>query len=134
MYIFTALVLRLNIINVSNFTSNFVKINIKIKKTQSCEKKTQHSLAIHIVCYATFSLTLSQSYFITFVFANLEINPYMYIKSKTNYPPHIIKQLPIIINKRSTNLYCNKDEFDKATPLFSNALKNSGYGNELEFN
>ena len=38
-----------------------------------------------------------------------------------------------MINKRLNDLSCNTDEFDKATPMYKNALISSGYDNKLIF-
>ena len=38
-----------------------------------------------------------------------------------------------MINKRLNDLSCNKDEFDKATPMYKNALKNNEHDNKLIF-
>ena len=60
-------------------------------------------------------------------------NEPLYINSKSNHPPSIIKQLPSIINKRLNDLSCNKEEFDKATPMYKKALISSGQDNKLKF-
>ena len=57
----------------------------------------------------------------------------LYINTRSNHPPSIIKQLPSMINKRLNDLSCNKDKFYKATPMYKNALKNSGHDNKLLF-
>ena len=41
-------------------------------------------------------------------------NKLSYINARSNHPPTIIKELPIMVNKRISDLSCNKDEFDKA--------------------
>ena len=60
-------------------------------------------------------------------------NKPLYINSKSNYPPTIIKQLPSLINKRLNDLSCNKEEFDKAKQSYSQALKASGYDGKLTY-
>ena len=60
-------------------------------------------------------------------------NESLYINSKSNHPPSIIKQLPSMINKRLNDLSCNKEEFDKATPMCKKALLSSGHDNKLKF-
>jgi hypothetical protein len=57
-----------------------------------------------------------------------------YIHKQSNHPPTIIKNLPASINKRLSTISCNKEEFDKAAPLYTDALAKSGYEYKLEFN
>ena len=57
----------------------------------------------------------------------------LYIHSQSNHPPTIIKNLPASINKRLSSISCNKVEFDKAAPLYQEALSKSGYKHKLEF-
>ena len=56
-----------------------------------------------------------------------------YIHSQSNHPPSIIKNLPDAINKRLSSISCNKVEFDKAAPLYQEALEKSNYEYKLEF-
>ena len=51
----------------------------------------------------------------------------IYIHSKSNHPPSIIKQLPSMTNKCISSLSCDKTEFNKAKIKYETALKNSGY-------
>ena len=60
-------------------------------------------------------------------------NEPLYINTKSNLLPSIIKQLPSMINKRLNDFSCNKDKFDKATPMYKNALKKNGHDNKLIF-
>ena len=41
-------------------------------------------------------------------------NAPLYIHSKSNHPPSVIKQLPSMTNKRISSLSCDKTEFNKA--------------------
>ena len=38
-----------------------------------------------------------------------------------------------MINKRLNDLSCNKEEFDKAKPMYKKALISSGHDNKLKF-
>ena len=60
-------------------------------------------------------------------------NTPLYIHSKSNHPPSIIKQLSSMINKRISSLSCYKTEFNKAKTTYETALKNSGYQATLKF-
>ena len=57
-----------------------------------------------------------------------------YINIKSNHPPNIIKQLPASINRRFCDNSCNEHEFNKAKPIYDDALKSSGYTEILDFN
>eukprot|EP00795_Rhopilema_esculentum_P006594 gene6594-biopygen8103 len=58
----------------------------------------------------------------------------LYINTKSNHPPNIIKHLPGAINRRITDISCNESEFNKAKPIYENALKASGYPDTLKYN
>ena len=45
------------------------------------------------------------------------------VNANSNHPPTILKQLSTMVNKRLSLLSINEDEFDKAKPLYENALK-----------
>ena len=60
-------------------------------------------------------------------------NAPLYIHSKSNHPPSIIKQLPSMTNKRISSLSCDETEFSKAKITYETALKNSGYQATLKF-
>ena len=57
----------------------------------------------------------------------------LYIHSQSNHPPMIIKNLPASINKRLSTISCNKEVFEKAAPIYQEALKKSGHDHILEF-
>ena len=57
-----------------------------------------------------------------------------YINITSNHPPNIIKQLPASINRRISDNSCNEHEFNKAKPIYDDALKSSGYTEMLSFN
>ena len=46
-----------------------------------------------------------------------------YIHSKSIHPPSITKQLPLMTNKRISNLSCNENEFSKDKSLCESTLK-----------
>ena len=60
-------------------------------------------------------------------------NTLLYINVKSNHPPSIIKELPKMINKRLSDLSCNKGEFDKAKPLYEKPLHESGYKTSMSY-
>ena len=61
-------------------------------------------------------------------------NQPLYINTKSNHPPNIIKQLPDSINRRISDISCNEDEFNKAKTIYDTALKSSGYTETLTHN
>ena len=60
-------------------------------------------------------------------------NTPLYIHSESNHPPSITKQLPLMTNRRISNLSCNENEFNKAKPIYESALKNSGFNYSMKF-
>ena len=58
----------------------------------------------------------------------------LYINNQSNHPPSIRKQLPEMINDRISKLSHNQDSFDQASPLYTEALKNSGYKASMKYN
>ena len=60
-------------------------------------------------------------------------NAPLYIHSKSNYPPSIIKELPSMTNKCTSSLSCDETGFNKAKITYETALKNSGYQAALKF-
>ncbi len=77
---------------------------------------------------------------VTFNLKNASYYPYkkpnnnpLYINTKSNHPPNIIKQLPAAINRRISDISCNETEFNKAKPIYEDALQSSGYNQPLTF-
>ena len=50
-------------------------------------------------------------------------NQPLYINTKSNHPPTIIRDLPNMINKRLSELSCNEKEYEKAKPLYDTATE-----------
>ena len=57
-----------------------------------------------------------------------------YINAFSNHPPTIIKQLSKMINKRISDISCNKEEFDKVKSVSESALKDSGHFSSMSYN
>ena len=57
----------------------------------------------------------------------------LYINKQSNHPPTVTKQLPASVSKRLNLLSCNKDMFDRASPEYNKALKDSGYSETVIF-
>ena len=56
-----------------------------------------------------------------------------HININSNHPPSIKKALPNTISNRLSELSCDLDNFKKAIPLYKNAIKQSGYKDNLIF-
>jgi hypothetical protein len=61
-------------------------------------------------------------------------NKPLYVHSESNHPPSIIRNIPISINKRLSNISSNEEVFKAATPPYQEALKESGYDYQLKYN
>ena len=60
-------------------------------------------------------------------------NTPLYIHSRSNHPPSMIKLLPSMTNKRISNLSSNEYEFKRAKTLYESALKSSGFNYSIKF-
>ena len=60
-------------------------------------------------------------------------NTPLYIHSKLNHSPSIIKQLLSLTSKRISSLSCDRIEFNTAKITYKTALRNSGYKATLKF-
>ena len=56
----------------------------------------------------------------------------MYINSKSNHPINIKQNLSKIVGKRMSLISSSKEEFYKATLDYNDALKRSGYQEEIK--
>ena len=56
-----------------------------------------------------------------------------YLNSSSNHPPSILKNIPIAVNKRLSELSSNKEIFDAAAPPYQEALKQSGFNFKLDY-
>ena len=54
-----------------------------------------------------------------------------YVHVKSNHPPTILKNIPEGINKRLSEISSDKECFNKAKPLYQDALNKSGYNYKL---
>ena len=60
-------------------------------------------------------------------------NKLSYINARSNHPPTIIKELPIMVNKRISDLSCDKDEFDKAKDVYELAFRENGHNATFKY-
>ena len=60
-------------------------------------------------------------------------NDPLYIDSRSNHPPNIIKQLPKSINDRLSALSSDEKSFKASAPLYENALSRTNHNIKLEY-
>ena len=77
---------------------------------------------------------------VTFNLSNGKYYPYrkpndkpLYINRLSNHPPPILRQLPAAISRRLTDISHDVDVFQEAAPLYNNALRESGYAENVEY-
>lgn len=77
---------------------------------------------------------------ITLDLKNATYKPYMkpnnnpiYVHRKSNHPQQILKNIPISINKRLSNISSDEEVFNNARAIYQTALKNSGYEHQLHY-
>ena len=57
----------------------------------------------------------------------------MYIHHDSNHPPHVKKQMVKMIGRRISDLSSNENIFNQSAPIYNQALKNSGFHEEIQF-
>ena len=57
----------------------------------------------------------------------------LYIHSQSNHPPSIIRNIPLAVNKRVSSISSNESVFEKAAPIYNEALRKSGYKTKLKY-
>ena len=60
-------------------------------------------------------------------------NTPLYINTKSNHPPSVIKAVPQGINRRLAAISSSETMFKKAIPVYQSALKASGFSNTLNY-
>ena len=56
-----------------------------------------------------------------------------YINCSSNHPKHVIDELPNMISQRISTLSSNRQTFNNEATTYNQALKNSGYKDEIQF-
>ena len=103
-----------------NITKTFQELGLKI--TIDCNLKITNFLDI------TLNLNNGQYY----PYRKPNDRP-VYIHKQSNHPPTIIKNLPASISRRISDISCDEETFKKASPVYEDALKASGYTESLIF-
>ena len=82
---------------------------------------------------------------VTFLDVSLDLSnecykPYMkpgdrplYVNSKSNHPPSILKNIPYAVNRRLSSISSSKEIFEAAAPIYQSELQRAGYNHKLEF-
>ena len=98
----------------------FVELSLKI------EIKTN----LKIVDFLDVTFNLTNGMYYPFKKPN---NTPTYINTKSNNPPTIITNLPASIGHRISDLSQNEEVFSKTKPYYQEALKSSGYNEEIVY-
>ena len=59
-------------------------------------------------------------------------NP-VFLNKRSNHPPVILRNLPSAIGKRISGLSADAETFTQAAPMYNNALRQSGFTEEVEY-
>ena len=57
----------------------------------------------------------------------------LHINVDSNYPPKIISYIPKMISNRISKISSSKQIFGRAAPYYNDALKDSGYNEQIKF-
>ena len=104
-----------------DFQSTFKKVGLEI--VVSCNMK--------VVNYLDVTLNLNNGSYKPYHKPNNEI---LYINKESNHPPSIIKQLPISIENRLSNLSSSEKVFKESASVYQEALNKCGYKHQLKYN
>ncbi|XP_033111305.1 uncharacterized protein LOC117112339 [Anneissia japonica] len=85
---------------------------------------------IHTTNFLDVTLSLQNGSFKPYSKPN---NQLLYINSKSNHPPFILKQIPASINRRISNISDSSESFHQAAPDYEQALQNSGFQHKMEY-
>ena len=116
--------------------SNASPREVELIKKDLCTIFRNHGLKITIeankktVNFLDVTLDLSNGKYMPYTKPN---NTPLYVHRKSNHPPRIIDNIPKSINNRLSEISCDEDSFNKATPLYQKALNDSGYTHNLRY-
>ena len=57
----------------------------------------------------------------------------LYVNNKSNHPPNILRNIPISINKRLSQISSDKNSFNNTSAEYKRAIDSSGYNHKLQF-
>ena len=83
-----------------------------------------------IVSFLDVTLDLTTNSFKPYVKPN---SPIMYVNSQSNHPPCILKNIPLSVNKRLSELSSSEEIFNDSVTKYKTALNKSGYSHKLKY-
>ena len=108
----------------------------ELMKKKICELFRSHGLQITIEA----NKQIVQFLDVEFDIRDGSFKPYLkqgdvplYVNAKSNHPPHILKNIPLSINKRLSSLSSNEAMFNSVSPAYQEALIKAGYNFELKY-
>lgn len=109
---------------------------IERRKKKIIQTFKKHKLDITVQT----NLKVVQYLDVEFDLANNTYKPYrkpnndpLYVNTKSNHPPSVLKQIPIGIGKRLSEISSSEEVFKAAVPQYEEALKNSGFNEKLVY-
>ena len=60
-------------------------------------------------------------------------NTPLFLNKKSNHPPIILQNLPSAIEKRVSSISADVEAFNQAAPMYNNALRKSGFSQEIKY-
>ena len=60
-------------------------------------------------------------------------NTPLYVHAKSNHPPPVLKNIPLAVNKRLSEISSSEEIFNNAAPAYQKSLKDSGYNHTLKY-
>ena len=104
-------------------------------KNKMCKIFKENGLNITVEC----NLDITDFLDVTFDLKSGTYCPYskqnneiLYIHKQSNYPPSIIKQIPLMISKRVSDISCDSDHFNKAAPDYNTAIKKIDFNENIK--
>ena len=109
-------------------TDNLRKKLFKIFKQESLDITVETNLKIADFLDVTLNLSTGKFY----PYRKPNDTP-LYVNKQSNHPPTIIKQLPLMVNKRISDISFDEEEFEKSKPMYQKALNDSGFKHQLKY-
>ena len=101
-----------------------------ISMFKSYDLKIEISCNLHIVDFLDVSFDLRTGKYSPFRKPN---NNPLYIHRKSNHPPSVLKQLPIMISERISSISCDANEFNKVKDTYNKCLEDSGFKEKISY-
>ena len=108
----------------------------ELKKKEICQIFKDNGLKITILAnqivvhFLDITLDIDSGVFKPFMKPN---DTPLYINTKSNHPPSILKNVPLGVNRRLSKISANQEVFEEAVSPYQEALKKSGFEHKLKF-